>query len=154
LSFQHQGRQFTRADRRDLVSHFNPLIASASHQSAAGSGPAPAGSETGWPDASRNLRWFRLDPGIVDTVPASGNTTGMKVAVSIPDEVFTEAEALAKHLRASRSEIYSRALGEYLGRHAPDRVTDQMNHVMAGIGEETDSFSKRAGRRVLRRVEW
>jgi metal-responsive CopG/Arc/MetJ family transcriptional regulator len=78
----------------------------------------------------------------------------MKVAVSIPDEVFAEAESLAKHLKASRSEIYSRALGEFLGRHAPERVTDQMNHVIAAIGDEVNAFSKQAARRVMRRVEW
>jgi len=78
----------------------------------------------------------------------------MKVAVSIPDDVFAEAESLAKQLRASRSEIYSRALGEFLGRHAPDRVTEQMNQVIASIGEKADPFSERAARRVLRRVEW
>lgn len=37
----------------------------------------------------------------------------MKVAVSIPDKVFSEAEDLAKRLKASRSEIFSRALGEH-----------------------------------------
>jgi hypothetical protein len=82
------------------------------------------------------------------------NTSGMKVAVSIPDDVFAEAESLAKQLRASCSEIYSRALGEFLGRHAPDRVTDQMNEVIASVGEKADSFGQSAARRVLRRVEW
>jgi metal-responsive CopG/Arc/MetJ family transcriptional regulator len=78
----------------------------------------------------------------------------MKVAVSIPDDVFAEAESLARQLRASRSEIYSRALGEFLGRHAPDRVTDQMNLVIDSIEEKADTFTQRAARRVLRRVEW
>lgn len=82
------------------------------------------------------------------------NTLGMKVAVSIPDDVFAEAESLAKRLKASRSQIYSRALGEFLGRHAPDRVTEQMNDVISSVGEETDDFSRRAARRTLRRVEW
>jgi metal-responsive CopG/Arc/MetJ family transcriptional regulator len=41
----------------------------------------------------------------------AGHTIGMKVAVSIPDDVFAEAEALAKRMKSSRSEIYSRALG-------------------------------------------
>jgi metal-responsive CopG/Arc/MetJ family transcriptional regulator len=82
------------------------------------------------------------------------NTLGMKIAVSIPDDVFAEAESLAKQLKASRSEIYSRALGEFLGRHAPDRVTEQMNQVIASVGEEADPFGQRAARRVLRRVEW
>lgn len=83
-----------------------------------------------------------------------GNTIGMKVAVSVPDEVFKEAEALAKQLKASRSEIYSRALGEFLGRHAPDRVTAAMNHVITEVGENSDAFSRRAARGVLRKVEW
>lgn len=78
----------------------------------------------------------------------------MKVAVSIPDEIFAEAESLAKHLKSSRSEIYSRALCEYLRRHAPDQVTEKMNEVIASVGEEVDAFSQRAARRVLRRVEW
>jgi antitoxin MazE6 len=78
----------------------------------------------------------------------------MKVAVSIPDEIFAEAEYLAKHLKASRSEIYSRALGEFLGRHAPDRVTEAMNEVIAVLGDTRDTFSRRAARRVLRKVEW
>jgi len=78
----------------------------------------------------------------------------MKVAVSIPDEVFAETESLAKQLKTSRSELYSRALGEFLGRHAPDRVTELMDRVVAAVGDKPDSFSKRAARRVLRRVEW
>ena len=78
----------------------------------------------------------------------------MKVAVSIPDEVFAEAESLAKQLKTSRSEIYSRALGEFVRRHAPDRVTQKMNEVVGAVGEEVDDFAQRAAGRVLRRVEW
>lgn len=84
-----------------------------------------------------------------------GNTLGMKVAISIPDEVFAETESLAKRLKASRSEIYSRALAEFLRRHAPDRVTDLMNQAVAAVGGQLDdAFTKHASRRVLRRVEW
>lgn len=45
----------------------------------------------------------------------------MKVAVSIPDGVFGEAEQLAKEQGASRSALYSKALREYLGRHSPEK---------------------------------
>jgi metal-responsive CopG/Arc/MetJ family transcriptional regulator len=78
----------------------------------------------------------------------------MKVAVSIPDDVFEEAEALAKRMKSSRSEIYSRALGEFIGHHAPDRVTHLMNEVIDVIGEESDAFAAAAARRVLKKVEW
>jgi predicted transcriptional regulator len=83
-----------------------------------------------------------------------GNTTGMKVAISIPDEVFAEAESLAKELKASRSDVYCRALKEFLGRHAPDRITEQMDRVVADAGGGGDKFVRLAGRNVLRRVEW
>jgi len=83
-----------------------------------------------------------------------GHTKGMKVAVSIPDDVFAEAEALAKRLKSSRSEVYSRALGEFIGHHAPDRVTDLMNDVVRDVGPEPDAFSVAAGRQVLKKTEW
>ena len=82
------------------------------------------------------------------------HTNGMKVAVSISDQIFVEAEALAKRLKSSRSEIYSRALGEFIGHHAPDRVTDLMNDVVREVGPEADGFSVAAGRRVLKKTEW
>ena len=88
------------------------------------------------------------------TILRSGHTNGMKVAVSIPDDVFAEAEALAKRLKASRSEIYSRALGEFIGTHAPDRVTELMNDVVRDVGPEPDVFSVAAGRQVLKKTEW
>ena len=87
-------------------------------------------------------------------VASIGNTKGMKVAVSIPDDVFAEAEALAKRLKSSRSEIYSRALGEFIGTHAPDRVTERMNDVVRDVGPKPDAFSVAAARRVLKNTEW
>jgi len=96
----------------------------------------------------------RYSPREVDTLLPRGNTTGMKVAVSIPDEIFAETEYLAKRLKSSRSELYSRALGEFLKRHAPDRVTEAMDEVIAAVGGTTDAFSRRAARQILRKVEW
>jgi metal-responsive CopG/Arc/MetJ family transcriptional regulator len=78
----------------------------------------------------------------------------MKTAVSIPDEVFEEADRLAKELKTSRSDLYSRALKEFLARHAPDAVTDAMNRVVADVGETSDPFVSRAARLALERTEW
>jgi len=73
----------------------------------------------------------------------------MKTAVSIPDDVFEEAERLARRTKRSRSEVYSRALAEYLARHAPDRVTEAVDRALAEISEPTDEFVRAAARRVL-----
>jgi len=78
----------------------------------------------------------------------------MKTAVSIPDEVFEEAERLAAEFQTSRSELYSRALQEYVARHAPDRITEAMNRVIEEVGSDVDEFTRRAARRVLEQVEW
>lgn len=78
----------------------------------------------------------------------------MKTAVSIPDDVFAEAERLAKRMKRSRSEIFSRALAEYVARHTPDRVTDAMNRTLAEVNELTDPFTIAAGTRLLSRTEW
>lgn len=78
----------------------------------------------------------------------------MKIAVSVPDEVFEEAEQLARRTKRSRSEVYSRALAEYVARHAPDRVTEAMDRALAEIGEPADHFVCTASRRVLSRSDW
>jgi hypothetical protein len=83
-----------------------------------------------------------------------GYTEGMKTAVSIPDDVFEEAERLAAELGTSRSQLYSRALQEFVARHAPDRLTEAMNRVVDEVGVGVDEFSQRATRRVLEQVEW
>jgi metal-responsive CopG/Arc/MetJ family transcriptional regulator len=78
----------------------------------------------------------------------------MKTAVSIPDEVFDEAERLRSEIGTSRSQLYSRALREFMARHAPDGLTDAMNRVVDEVGSEVDDFSRKASRRILQRVEW
>ena len=92
--------------------------------------------------------------GAVDHPLPHGHTRGMKIAVSIPDDVFKEAERLAGELRTSRSQLYSRALQEFVARHAPDRLTEAMNRVVDAVGSEVDEFSQRASRGVLEQVEW
>ena len=78
----------------------------------------------------------------------------MKVAISIPDTVFEEAERLMAELQTSRSQLYSQALQEFVTRHSPDRLTEAVNRVIDEVGGEAGDFSRRAARRVLERVEW
>lgn len=53
----------------------------------------------------------------------------MKTAISIRDEVFEAAEHTAKRLGISRSELYTKAVGEFVARHSSDRVTERLNAV-------------------------
>lgn len=78
----------------------------------------------------------------------------MKTAVSIPDDVFSGAERLARRMKKSRSRIVSDALREYLARHAADEITEAMNKVCKEVGGSKDPFVTAAARRTLERAEW
>ncbi len=78
----------------------------------------------------------------------------MKTAISVPNEVFEQAEQLARRQGRSRSELYSAAVREYVARHAPDDVTDAIDRVVKELGEEPSAFRRAAAKRVLRHVEW
>jgi metal-responsive CopG/Arc/MetJ family transcriptional regulator len=79
----------------------------------------------------------------------------MKTAVSLPDNVFASAERLAKRLKISRSQLYGRAIGEYVARHAPDAVTEALDRVCAELEARAESeFATAASRRILEQTEW
>ncbi|MBS0193394.1 MAG: hypothetical protein JSR34_04045 [Proteobacteria bacterium] len=59
----------------------------------------------------------------------------MKVAISLPDPVFSAAEKLAHRLRVSRSQLYAQAIEQYLGEREEALVTEQLNAVYAAVNE-------------------
>jgi predicted transcriptional regulator len=89
----------------------------------------------------------------VGTGPPAGYTHGMKTAISIPDDVFQDAERLAAELKQSRSELYSRAVREYVARHSEDSITAALDAVCAG-GSDLGGFVRAASTRTLERAEW
>ena len=78
----------------------------------------------------------------------------MKTAISLPDDLFRHGDALAKRLGVSRSELYARALEEYVGKHRADQVTKRLNAVYATENSRPDPKFVRAQRRVLQRETW
>jgi len=78
----------------------------------------------------------------------------MKTAISVPDEVFKQADRLASRQGRSRSELYSAAVREYVARHAPDEVTAALDRVVEDLGQQPAAFRRTAAQRVMRRTEW
>ena len=78
----------------------------------------------------------------------------MKVAVSIPDPVFAEAEALAKRMKLSRSKLYARALDAYVADNSADWTSEDINAALDKIGNEPEPFVMESARQTLKRVEW
>ena len=56
----------------------------------------------------------------------------MKTAVSIPDELFESAEGLARRLGMSRSELYAKALRDYLRELRGEGITGRLDEVYGG----------------------
>lgn len=80
----------------------------------------------------------------------------MKTAISIPDHVFNDAERLVARFKTSRSELYSRAIAEFIARHDDDAVTRALDEVARNINpdpSETQLISSSAVA-ILRQVEW
>jgi hypothetical protein len=79
----------------------------------------------------------------------------MKVAISVPDPLFRQAESAARRLRIPRSQLYSRALEVYLRQQRRPDVTERLDAVY-GVreGDAADQTWLDAGLDVLRRVEW
>lgn len=78
----------------------------------------------------------------------------MKTAISISDEVFSRADHAAKRLGLSRSELYGRALVEYLDRHAPDELTARIDEAIRAAGQPADPLVIARSRRVIEDTEW
>jgi metal-responsive CopG/Arc/MetJ family transcriptional regulator len=78
----------------------------------------------------------------------------MKTAISLPDELFEEADTLASRLGKSRSQLYAEAISDYVARHDAETITDRMNRVLDSVGEAFDSALEAAALETLRRVEW
>jgi len=78
----------------------------------------------------------------------------MKTAISLPDSVFEEAEALAQQLGLSRSELYTKALQAYLKRHSRDQILLKLNQVYAKESSELDPVMARMQFMSLPREDW
>src|SRR5688572_32973856 len=83
------------------------------------------------------IRWRRLGYN-------SGYTTSMKTAVSMPDDLFRRAEVTARRLRVSRSELYARAIAEFLQGQQGNAITERLNEVYSRNAAKVDSGLHRA----------
>jgi metal-responsive CopG/Arc/MetJ family transcriptional regulator len=53
----------------------------------------------------------------------------MKTAISLPDQIFYEAEETARYMGIPRSKLYSNALMEYLQKNNRKNITEKLNEV-------------------------
>ena len=78
----------------------------------------------------------------------------MKVAISLPDPLFSEAESLANQLQVSRSQLYAKALAEFIERRRGTAVKAKLDQVYGASDSSLDRSLVGAQREVLIREAW
>lgn len=78
----------------------------------------------------------------------------MKVALSIPDDVFEAAEAVAKRLGVSRSRLYATAVADFVAKQQGRKVTTRLDAVYSAEESRLDPKIRRLQGRSVTRDEW
>jgi metal-responsive CopG/Arc/MetJ family transcriptional regulator len=87
------------------------------------------------------------------------HTNGMKIAISIPDDVFEEVDKIAKEQKKSRSQIFVSAAREYIQKEETRRLIERLDKVYSQpeTSEERAqrmAMSEYQRRRVKRKGRW
>lgn len=78
----------------------------------------------------------------------------MKTAISIPDALFSAADALAARLGVSRSALYATAVAEFLAKFHEDEVTARLDRLYATEPSGLEAPFRRAQMRSLPPEAW
>ena len=78
----------------------------------------------------------------------------MKTAISIPDPTYDAAEQMARRLGVSRSELYTRAIAEFLDAHRQQDVTKALDSLYGDTDSGLDKTLADLQRRTLQQDGW
>ena len=72
----------------------------------------------------------------------------------MPDDLFRLAEGAARRLRVSRSELYAKAIAEFLKQQDDQAITDRLNAVYSRQSAKVDSGLHCAQLKPLKKDAW
>lgn len=75
----------------------------------------------------------------------------VKTAISVQDSLFERAETLARQLHISRSQLFARALGEFLDRHENRMLLEAINRSLEGESGSDEKQTVHRMRSIQRR---
>ena len=78
----------------------------------------------------------------------------MKIAVSIPDELFESGEQVGKRLGVSRSRLYATALAEYVAKNQGRKVTERLNVIYGAVDSRLPVAVRRLQGKSLTPEPW
>ena len=78
----------------------------------------------------------------------------MKVAVSIPDDLFQSGERVSKRLGVTRSRLYATALAEHIAKTRDGKVTERLNVVYGAVDSRLPAAARRLQAKSLTPEPW
>ena len=78
----------------------------------------------------------------------------MKTAISIPDKLFLAADQYAKNHGVSRSNLYAKAVAQFLEQHPSDYITNQLNKVYHHQNSKLNKTLSSMQFNSIRKEEW
>jgi metal-responsive CopG/Arc/MetJ family transcriptional regulator len=78
----------------------------------------------------------------------------MKTAISIPDEVFNEAELFAKNYGISRSQLFTQAVQHFVSFKKKNSITQKLNEVYANQDESLEKQMNQMQFMSIEKEEW
>ena len=78
----------------------------------------------------------------------------MKTAISIPDRLFNAAEQYAKAHGFSRSNLYAKAIANFLEHQPQNHITDQLNEVYENNSSNLNRRIKSLQFQSIEQEEW
>lgn len=76
----------------------------------------------------------------------------MKIAVSLPDALYRRADEVAARLGLNRSQLYARAVEEFVLAYDEDPVTDALDALAGTSGGQ--GWGRAAGRALIEGGDW
>jgi len=76
----------------------------------------------------------------------------MKTAISLPDRLYEDAEETAKSLGIPRSQLYAKAIEEFINNHKQERITELLNEVYSELSDSSESIISRVSLESIREL--
>ncbi len=76
----------------------------------------------------------------------------MKTAISLPDRLYAEAEKTAQNMGIPRSQLFAKALEEFIAHHRRDQITVKLDEVYGKIDPTNFLLDANAGLESLRKL--
>ncbi len=76
----------------------------------------------------------------------------MKTAISLPDRLYEEAEKTEKYLGLPRSQLFAKALEEFIEHHTSQRITEKLNEIYTEKSTKDFAYISNSGLESIREL--